>query len=75
MTLSNRAGSLPTFYANQTIIWWQNRKWGGKQAVPAYFLEYRGEGSAYIGIGDTMRKTVRLSSIVALDKILDEATP
>jgi hypothetical protein len=41
------------------VIWQESRTWGGKQNTPAKFIEYRGDKSARIKVGDTER-TVRL---------------
>jgi hypothetical protein len=40
------------------VIWQESRTWGGKQNTPAEFVEYRGDKSARIKIGDVER-TVR----------------
>lgn len=33
------------------VVWHQQRKWGGKQAVPAKFIELRGKQSVRIDVG------------------------
>jgi hypothetical protein len=47
----------------QRVIWLEQRKWGGKQNVPAKYLHGVGKTSARIEIDGGEEKTVRLSSL------------
>jgi hypothetical protein len=47
----------------QQVIWLQQRKWGGKQNVPAVFLRAVGLLSARIKVDGLGNKTVRWASL------------
>lgn len=55
----------------ETIVWYQQRLWGGKQGTIAVFVGYRGKASARIQTGDRER-TVRTASLAALNPTQQE---
>jgi hypothetical protein len=50
-------------HVGQRVTWLQQRRWGGKQNVPAKYLHGVGVWSARIEIDGGEEKTVRLSSL------------
>lgn len=59
--IETSAGPRP--HVGQRVIWLQQRKWGGKQNVPAKYLHGVGHNSARIEIEGGEEKTVRLKSL------------
>lgn len=54
---------IPRPKIGQSVVWLQQRRWGGKQNVPAKYLHGVGKASARIEVDGGEEKTVRLSSL------------